>query len=80
MKKRQFRPIVMTSLAFGFGVLPLAITTNVGAGAQNAIGNSVLGALVRQDSEYRLFGKEVMSAFVGNIGQPKENHCERLMI
>jgi multidrug efflux pump len=41
----RFRPIVMTSLAFGFGVLPLALTTGAGAGAQNAIGTSVLGGM-----------------------------------
>jgi len=43
--KLRFRPIVMTSLAFGFGVLPLAITTGAGAGAQNAIGTGVLGGM-----------------------------------
>jgi HAE1 family hydrophobic/amphiphilic exporter-1 len=36
----------MTSLAFGFGVLPLALTTGAGAGAQNAIGTGVLGGMV----------------------------------
>ena len=44
--KLRFRPILMTSLAFGFGVLPLALTTGAGAGAQNAIGTSVLGGMV----------------------------------
>src|SRR5690606_8057197 len=39
----RLRPIVMTSLAFSLGVLPLAISTGAGAGAQNAIGISVLG-------------------------------------
>ena len=42
----RFRPILMTSLAFGFGVLPLALTTGAGAGAQNAIGTSVLGGMI----------------------------------
>jgi HAE1 family hydrophobic/amphiphilic exporter-1 len=42
----RFRPIVMTSLAFGFGVLPLAVATGAGAGAQNAIGTGVLGGMV----------------------------------
>ena len=42
----RFRPIIMTSLAFGFGVLPLAVATGAGAGAQNAIGTSVLGGMV----------------------------------
>ncbi len=44
--KLRFRPIVMTSLAFGFGVLPLALTTGAGAGAQNAIGTGVLGGMI----------------------------------
>jgi HAE1 family hydrophobic/amphiphilic exporter-1 len=44
--KLRFRPIVMTSLAFGFGVLPPALTTGAGAGAQNAIGTGVLGGMV----------------------------------
>ncbi|MBN1613925.1 MAG: efflux RND transporter permease subunit [Deltaproteobacteria bacterium] len=42
----RFRPIIMTSLAFGFGVLPLVVTTGAGAGAQNAIGTGVLGGMV----------------------------------
>jgi HAE1 family hydrophobic/amphiphilic exporter-1 len=44
--KLRFRPIIMTSLAFGFGVLPLAIATGAGAGAQNAIGTGVLGGMI----------------------------------
>ncbi|MBP7230484.1 MAG: efflux RND transporter permease subunit [Syntrophaceae bacterium] len=44
--KLRFRPIMMTSLAFGFGVLPLVLTSGAGAGAQNAIGTGVLGGMV----------------------------------
>ncbi|MGC8811030.1 MAG: efflux RND transporter permease subunit, partial [bacterium] len=44
--KLRFRPIIMTSLAFGFGVLPLALNTGAGAGAMNAIGTSVFGGMV----------------------------------
>ncbi len=44
--KLRLRPIVMTSLAFGFGVLPLAVATGAGAGAQRAIGTGVLGGVV----------------------------------
>jgi len=44
--KLRLRPIVMTSLAFGFGVLPLVIATGAGAGAMKAIGTSVLGGMV----------------------------------
>ena len=42
----RIRPIVMTSLAFMLGVLPLAIATGAGAGAQNAIGIGVLGGML----------------------------------
>ncbi|MCC7175830.1 MAG: efflux RND transporter permease subunit [Bryobacterales bacterium] len=44
--KLRLRPIVMTSLAFGFGVLPLALARGAGAGAQHAIGTSVLGGMI----------------------------------
>ncbi len=44
--KLRLRPIIMTSLAFGFGVLPLAIATGAGAGAQVAIGTAVIGGVV----------------------------------
>jgi len=36
----------MTSLAFGFGVMPLAFAHGAGTGAQNAIGTAVLGSIV----------------------------------
>jgi HAE1 family hydrophobic/amphiphilic exporter-1/multidrug efflux pump len=39
----RLRPILMTSLAFVFGVLPLAIAAGPGAGGQNAIGRAVVG-------------------------------------
>ncbi len=44
--KLRLRPIIMTSLAFGFGVLPLAIAGGAGSGAQRAIGTGVLGGMV----------------------------------
>ncbi len=44
--KLRLRPIVMTSLAFGFGVLPLALASGAGSGAQMAIGTAVLGGMV----------------------------------
>ena len=42
----RLRPILMTSLAFGFGVIPLAIGTGAGAGGRNAIGTAVLGGTI----------------------------------
>ena len=43
--KLRIRPILMTSLAFGLGVLPLAKASGAGSGAQNAIGIGVLGGM-----------------------------------
>ncbi len=42
----RFRPIVMTSLAFIFGVLPLAISTGAGANSRIAIGTAVIGGML----------------------------------
>lgn len=44
--RMRLRPILMTSLAFGFGVVPLAMGTGAGAGGRNAIGTAVLGGTV----------------------------------
>jgi multidrug efflux pump len=42
----RLRPIIMTSLAFGCGVLPLALASGAGSGAQKAIGNAVVGGML----------------------------------
>jgi multidrug efflux pump len=42
----RFRPIIMTSLAFGLGVLPLFIASGAGSASQRAIGTGVLGGMV----------------------------------
>ncbi len=44
--RQRLRPILMTSLAFGLGVVPLAIASGAGSGSQNAIGTSVLGGII----------------------------------
>ncbi|HEX8440336.1 efflux RND transporter permease subunit [Archangium sp.] len=44
--RARLRPILMTSLAFGLGVLPLALATGAGSGAQRAIGTGVLGGMM----------------------------------
>ncbi|MBP6506087.1 MAG: efflux RND transporter permease subunit [Opitutaceae bacterium] len=44
--RQRLRPILMTSLAFGLGVLPLALTSGAGSGSQNAIGNVVIGGTI----------------------------------
>ncbi len=42
----RIRPILMTSFAFILGVMPLAISTGAGSGAQNSIGTGVMGGMI----------------------------------
>ncbi|HTP63697.1 MAG TPA: efflux RND transporter permease subunit, partial [Burkholderiales bacterium] len=42
----RFRPILMTSLAFILGVLPLAVSTGAGAGARHSVGTGVMGGMI----------------------------------
>jgi multidrug efflux pump len=44
--RQRLRPILMTSLAFILGVLPLAVSTGAGSGSQNAIGTAVAGGML----------------------------------
>ncbi|XDA97096.1 efflux RND transporter permease subunit [Sulfitobacter sp. LCG007] len=41
--RERFRPIIMTSMAFSLGVLPLVLSSGAGSGGRNAIGSGVLG-------------------------------------
>ena len=44
--RQRLRPILMTSIAFGLGVLPLALSKGAGSGSQNAIGTGIVGGAV----------------------------------
>ncbi|WP_424933637.1 efflux RND transporter permease subunit [Amaricoccus macauensis] len=43
---QRFRPILMTSMAFSLGVLPLVLSSGAGSGGRNAIGSGVLGGTI----------------------------------
>ena len=44
--RQRLRPILMTSLAFVFGVLPMAISNGAGSGSQHAVGTGVMGGMI----------------------------------
>ncbi len=44
--RQRLRPILMTSLAFIFGVLPMATSTGAGSGGQHAVGTGVMGGMI----------------------------------
>jgi HAE1 family hydrophobic/amphiphilic exporter-1 len=67
--KLRLRPIVMTSLAFGFGVLPLAIAHGAGAGAQIAIGTAVLGGVVTSTFLVTIFAPLFYVVIEKNFGR-----------
>lgn len=69
--KLRFRPIVMTSLAFTFGVLPLAISTGAGAGSRHAIGTGMIGGMIASTFVATLF-VPMMFAIVGELASGKK--------
>ncbi|WP_299837409.1 efflux RND transporter permease subunit [uncultured Jannaschia sp.] len=73
--RQRFRPIIMTSMAFSLGVLPLVLSSGAGAGGRNAIGAGVLGgtisATVLGVLLVPLFFSVVMRLFAGKkVDQP----------
>ena len=64
--KLRFRPIVMTSLAFTFGVLPLAVSTGAGAGSRHAIGTGMIGGMILSTFVATLF-VPMMFAIIGEM-------------
>ena len=78
----RFRPIVMTSMAFGLGVLPLVVASGAGSASQRAIGTGVLGGMVTGTALAVLFVPVffvvVRSLFKGSARQQEMNrrHAE----
>lgn len=62
----RFRPILMTSLAFSLGVLPMAIASGASAASQNAIGTGVLGGMISA-TILAIFFVPVFFVFIMNL-------------
>lgn len=82
----RFRPIIMTSLAFGLGVLPLVLASGAGSASQRAIGTGVLGGVftgtVLAVAFVPVFFVVVRSLFRGSKRQQELNrrHAEEVGI
>ena len=72
----RLRPIIMTSLAFIFGVLPLAISNGAGSGSQHAIGTSVIGGMISA-TLLAIFFVPLFFVVVEKIFKPKHKHVEQ---
>lgn len=76
--KLRFRPILMTSLAFTLGVVPLAVATGASAASQNAIGTAVLGGMISA-TVLAVFFVPAFFVFVMKLfsrGKPKSGEAE----
>jgi HAE1 family hydrophobic/amphiphilic exporter-1/multidrug efflux pump len=72
--KLRLRPILMTSFAFVFGVLPLAIATGAGSGGQNAIGRGVVGGMLSA-TVLAIFFVPVFFTVVKRLFQPRSTEA-----
>jgi hydrophobe/amphiphile efflux-1 (HAE1) family protein len=75
--KLRLRPIIMTSLAFGFGVMPLAFASGAGAGAQKAIGTAVLGGVVTSTFLVTLFAPLFFVVIEKTLGKHSKKPAAR---
>ncbi|OGP64641.1 MAG: multidrug efflux RND transporter permease [Deltaproteobacteria bacterium RBG_13_53_10] len=76
--KLRMRPIIMTSLAFGFGVMPMAFASGAGAGAQKAIGTAVLGGVVTSTFLVTLFAPLFYVLIEKTFGIQKKREAPRV--
>ena len=53
--EQRLRPIIMTSLAFAFGCLPLAIAMGAGANARHSIGTGIIGGMIGETTLAMLY-------------------------
>ena len=72
----RLRPIIMTSLAFIFGVLPLAISNGAGSGSQHAVGTGVIGGML-SGTLLAIFFVPLFFVVVEKIFKPKHKRVEQ---
>ena len=53
--EQRLRPIIMTSLAFAFGCLPLALALGAGANARHSIGTGIIGGMIGETTLAMLY-------------------------
>jgi len=71
----RLRPIIMTSLAFIFGVLPLAISNGAGSGSQHAIGTGVIGGMISA-TLLAIFFVPLFFVVVEKVFKPKHKRAD----
>lgn len=69
--RMRLRPIIMTSMAFVLGVLPLAISSGAGSGSQHAIGTGVIGGMITA-TVLAIFWVPLFFATVSAAGERKK--------
>ncbi|SPD76046.1 Efflux pump membrane transporter BepE [uncultured Desulfobacterium sp.] len=70
--EQRLRPIIMTSLAFAFGVLPLAIAMGAGANARHSIGTGIIGGMIGETTLAMLYVPLLFYLFDRMIERSKE--------
>ncbi|NMY36569.1 MULTISPECIES: efflux RND transporter permease subunit [Pseudomonas] len=74
--RMRLRPIIMTSLAFVLGVIPLAISSGAGSGSQHAIGTGVIGGMITA-TVLAVFWVPLFFVAVSSFGSGKDKDAKQ---
>ena len=75
----RLRPIIMTSLAFTFGILPLFFANGAGSGSQNAIGTGLIGGIISA-TLLAIFFIPLFFVIIERIFKADEKHMKKLAL
>ena len=78
--RQRLRPIIMTSMAFTLGVLPLAISTGAGAAARVAVGTGVMGGMIAATFLAIFFVPLFFMVIVGTFGRKEAKKKEKPVV